>query len=82
MAILRPLLAENAAQPRVAMVIGTVKSDIPRHRTKILVSMMMEVPGCEVVDLGINNFVRGLPRSDVDKPEGRISLHVRPATTT
>ena len=56
MEILRPLLAETAAETIGKMVIGTVKGDI-HDIGKNLVSMMMEGAGFEVIYLGINNPV-------------------------
>ena len=69
MSILKPLLAETGA-PRVGkMVIGTVKGDI-HDIGKNLVSMMMEVAGFEVVDLGINNPVENyLEALDTEQPD-------------
>ena len=52
----RPLLAATGAPRMGKMVIGTVKGDI-HDIGKNLVSMMMEVAGFEVVDLGVNNGV-------------------------
>ena len=56
MEILRPLLAETAAETIGKMVIGTVKGDI-HDIGKNLVSMMREGAGFEVIYLGINNPV-------------------------
>src|ERR671919_2364924 len=56
MAILRPLLAATGAPKQGKLVIGTVKGDI-HDIGKNLVGMMMEGPGFDVIDLGINNAV-------------------------
>src|SRR5580765_4611431 len=56
MGLLRPLLAETAAQRVGKVVIGTVKGDI-HDIGKNLVAMMLEGAGFEVIDLGINNPV-------------------------
>src|ERR1700760_3628225 len=56
MFILRPLLAATGAPKQGKLVIGTVKGDI-HDIGKTLVGMMMEGPGFDVVDLGINNPV-------------------------
>ena len=53
MAILKPILSDTGAKPVGKMVIGTVKGDI-HDIGKILVGMMMEGAGFEVLDLGIN----------------------------
>ena len=56
MEILRPLLAETAAEPVGKVVLGTVKGDI-HDIGKNLVAMMLEGAGFEVIDLGINTDV-------------------------
>ena len=61
MEILRPLLAETGAERIGKVVIGTVKGDI-HDIGKNLVAMMLEGAGFEVIDLGINNAGRELPR--------------------
>src|ERR1700719_1134149 len=69
MEILRPLLAETGV-PRIGkIVIGTVRGDI-HDIGKNLVSMMLEGPGFEVIDLGINHPVeKYLDALDKHKPD-------------
>ncbi len=66
MALLRPILAANGAEPIGRVVIGTVKGDI-HDIGKNLVAMMMEGAGFEVFDLGIN--------TDVDSYLGALAEH-------
>ena len=69
MAILRPLLAETGAEPIGKVVIGTVKGDI-HDIGKILVAMMLEGAGFEVINLGINTDVEEfLGALDEHKPD-------------
>jgi 5-methyltetrahydrofolate--homocysteine methyltransferase len=51
--LIRPLLAEQGAQPTGRVVIGTVKGDL-HDIGKNLVAAMLEGGGFEVVDLGTN----------------------------
>ncbi len=53
LAILRPLLIEQAVEPVGRVVIGTVRGDM-HDIGKNLVGMMMEGAGFEVNDLGVN----------------------------
>ena len=77
MEILRPLLAETGAEPIGTVVIGTVKGDI-HDIGKNLVAMMLEGAGFEVVDLGINNRRRQVPRR-ARGAQARHPRHVRAA---
>lgn len=52
-ALLKPLLAEEGAESRGKMVIGTVKGDL-HDIGKNLVKMMVEGKGLEVIDLGVD----------------------------
>src|SRR3954465_4830517 len=69
MEILRPLLAETAAERGGNVVLGTVKGDT-HHIGKNLVAMMLEGAGFEVVDLGINTpveqYLEALEQHDAD----------------
>ena len=53
LAILRPLLAEQGAEPTGRLAIGTVRGDL-HDIGKSLVSAMFEGGGYEVVDLGVD----------------------------
>ena len=69
MAILKPLLSQSDQPTAGKMVIGTVKGDI-HDIGKILVCMMMEGAGFEVIDLGINTPVETyLAALEEHKPE-------------
>ena len=57
--ILKPLLAEEGAEPLGKAVIGTVKGDM-HDIGKNLVRMMLEGKGIEVEDLGVDVAPRGL----------------------
>jgi corrinoid protein of di/trimethylamine methyltransferase len=69
MEIIRPLLAEQGAQPAGRVVIGTVKGDL-HDIGKNLVASMLEGAGFEVNDLGtdvsVDRFVEAVKEKNAD----------------
>lgn len=68
-ALLKPLLAEEGAESKGKMVLGTVKGDL-HDIGKNLVKMMVEGKGLEVIDLGVDvtpeAFVQAAIDNDAD----------------
>lgn len=68
-ALLKPLLAQEGAQSKGKMVLGTVKGDL-HDIGKNLVKMMVEGKGIEVIDLGVDvspeAFVQAAIDNDAD----------------
>ena len=68
-ALLKPLLAEEGAESKGKMVLGTVKGDL-HDIGKNLVKMMVEGKGVEVIDLGVDvtpeAFVQAAIDNDAD----------------
>ena len=68
-ALLKPLLAEEGAESKGKMVLGTVKGDL-HDIGKNLVKMMVEGKGLEVIDLGVDvspeQFVQAAIDNDAD----------------
>ena len=78
--LLKPLLAEEGAESRGKMVLGTVKGDL-HDIGKNLVKMMVEGKGIEVIDLGVDVDAETFAKAAIEHDAGVIGCSALLTTT-